>query len=128
MQHFRFEESDHVLRGNGGVWIGGACHGYACIYVPARMRREVEIVNQLGLHARPAAEFVRAVQKFECEVTIRKGEENFNGGSILEVLSANLDCGTRIVLETIGADAEEAMNLLCEMLLDFKRQEEDGRM
>jgi phosphocarrier protein len=92
------------------------------------MRREVEIVNQLGLHARPAAEFVRAVHKLECEVTIRKGDERFSGGSILEVLSANLDCGSRIVLETIGPGAEKAMDLLCEMLLDFKRQEEDGRM
>ncbi len=71
---------------------------------------------------------MRAVHKFECEVTIQKGEENFSGGSILEVLSANLDCGTRIVLETVGTDAEPAMELLCEMLLDFKRQEEDGRM
>jgi phosphotransferase system HPr-like phosphotransfer protein len=44
------------------------------------------------------------------------------------VLSANLDCGTRIVLEIIGPDAKEAMELLCEMLHDFKRQEEDGRM
>ena len=98
------------------------------IYVPVRMRKEVEIVNQLGLHARPAAEFVRAVHKFDSVVTIRKGEENFSGGSILEVLSANLDCGSRIVLEAIGEDAEQALERLCEMLLDFKRQEEDGRM
>ncbi len=92
------------------------------------MRKEVEIVNQLGLHARPAAEFVRAVQKFDSEVTIRKGDENFSGRSILEVLSANLDCGTRIILEAIGQDAEEALERLGELLLDFKRQEEDGRM
>ncbi len=92
------------------------------------MRREVEIVNQLGLHARPAAEFVRAVNKCKSEVTIRKGDENFSGASILEVLSANLDCGTRIVLDVIGPDAEQALERLCEMLLDFKRQEEDGRM
>jgi len=92
------------------------------------MRREVEIVNQLGLHARPAAEFVRAVHKFESEITIRKGDEHFSGGSILEVLSANLDCGSRVVLEAIGPDEETALELLCEMLLDFKRQEEDGRM
>lgn len=92
------------------------------------MRREVEIVNRLGLHARPAAEFVRAAQKFHAEITIRKGEENFSGGSILDVLSANLDFGSRIILEAVGADAEQAMERLCEMLLDFKRQEEDGRM
>ena len=92
------------------------------------MRKEVEIVNQMGLHARPAAEFVRAVQEFESEVTIRKGEENFCAGSILEVLTANLDCGTRITLEAIGADAEQALERLGALLLDFKLQEEDGRM
>jgi phosphotransferase system HPr (HPr) family protein len=92
------------------------------------MRREVEIVNKMGLHARPAAEFVRAVHKFDSEVTIRKGDEHFSAASILEVLSANLDCGTRVVIEAIGADAEEALERLGELLLDFKLQEEDGRM
>jgi phosphocarrier protein len=92
------------------------------------MRREVEIVNQLGLHARPAAEFVRAVHKFDCEVVIRKGDEHFSASSILEVLSANLDCGTKIVLETIGKDAEKAMEKLCGLLLEFKKQEEDGKI
>jgi phosphocarrier protein HPr len=90
------------------------------------MRREVEILNELGLHARPAAEFVRCVQGFECEVTIRKGDEHFSGGSILEVLSANLDCGARIVLEAIGSDAEKALDRLEELLHEFKRQEQNG--
>ncbi len=91
------------------------------------MRREVEILNELGLHARPAAEFVRAVQKFQAEVTIRKGHEVFFAGSILEVLSANLDCGSRIVLEAIGSDAEKALDRLEQLLEDFKKQEERER-
>jgi phosphocarrier protein len=92
------------------------------------MRREVEILNQLGLHARPAAEFVRCVHKFDSEITIRKGEERFSAHSILEVLSANLDCGTRIVLEAIGADAHEALDRLEQLLFEFKEQEESGRV
>ena len=95
---------------------------------PPFMRREVEIVNQLGLHARPAAEFVRAVQTFKSEVTIRKGDENFSAASIIEVLMANLDCGTRLVLEATGPDAEQALERLGELLLDFRAQEQDGRM
>jgi len=91
------------------------------------MRREVEILNELGLHARPAAEFVRAVQKFTCEVTICKDEERFSASSILEVLSANLDCGARVVLEAEGEDAEEALNRLAELLHEFKEQEEKER-
>jgi phosphocarrier protein len=91
------------------------------------MRREVEILNELGLHARPAAEFVRAVQKFRCEVTIQKGSETFSAASILEVLSANLDCGTRMTIEAIGPDAEKALEKLQLLLHDFKEQEERER-
>ena len=63
------------------------------------MRREVEIVNKLGLHARPASEFVRCAIRFKSTITICKGEESFSAASILEVLSADLDCGARVVLE-----------------------------
>jgi phosphotransferase system HPr (HPr) family protein len=92
------------------------------------MKRELEILNPLGLHARPAAEFVRAVHKFSSEITIRKGEERFSAHSILEVLSANLDCGSRIVIEAIGADANEALDRLEQLLFEFKEQEKDGQM
>ena len=44
------------------------------------MRREVEIVNKLGLLARPAARFVRWVSRFKSTITIWKGEEKFSSG------------------------------------------------
>ncbi len=91
------------------------------------MRREVEILNELGLHARPAAEFVRAVHTFRCKVTISKGEESYSGSSILEVLSANLDCGSRIILEAIGEDAEVALEHLSQLFVHFREQEEGER-
>jgi phosphocarrier protein len=87
------------------------------------MRREVEILNPLGLHARPAAEFVRCVHSFRSEITIRKGGESFSAHSILEVLSANLDCGSRIELEAIGEDACAALDRLEKLLFQFKEQE-----
>lgn len=92
------------------------------------MRREVEILNELGLHARPAAEFVRAVREFSCEITIRKGDEHFSAASILEVLSANLDCGSKITLEAIGTDAEPALDRLEQLLVVFREQEEQGHV
>ena len=107
---------------------GVSCRTGADVYGAAIMRREVEIVNELGLHARPAAEFVRCVQAFEAEITIRKGDDHYSGGSILEVLSANLDCGARIILEAIGDDAEQALDKLEELLQEFKRQEERGHI
>jgi phosphocarrier protein HPr len=98
------------------------------VYRNEIMRREVEILNPLGLHARPAAEFVRCVQTFTSEITFRKGDEHFAANSILEVLSANLDCGSRIVLEATGPDASKALDRLGELLVEFKEQEENGRV
>jgi phosphocarrier protein HPr len=92
------------------------------------MRREVEILNLLGLHARPAAEFVRCVHTFASEITIKKGKEEFPANSILEVLSANLDCGSRITLEAIGPDAGKALDRLEQLLVEFREQEEAGHV
>ena len=89
------------------------------------MRREVEIVKKLGLHARPAAEFVRCVIRFKSTITIYKGEESFSTTSILEVLSADLDCAARLILDAIGSDEQEALDSLELLLLRF-RDEEDG--
>jgi phosphotransferase system HPr (HPr) family protein len=92
----------------------------------AGMRREVEIVNKLGLHARPAARFVRWVNRFKSTITIWKGEEKFSAASLLEVLTANLNYGARVVLEAIGPDEHEALNKLELLLLGF-RDEERGQ-
>ena len=91
----------------------------------SRMRKEVEIVNKLGLHARPPALFVRYVITFKSTITICKGEENFSAASLLEVLTANLNCGDRVVPEAIGPDEQEALNELEALLLRF-RDEEGG--
>jgi phosphocarrier protein HPr len=95
------------------------------LYVTFRMRREGEIVNKLGLHARPAAEFVQCVIKFKSKITICKDEERLSAASILEVLGANLDCGARVVTEAVGPDGQEALNDLEALLLRF-RDEEGG--
>jgi phosphocarrier protein HPr len=88
------------------------------------LERQVTVVNKLGLHARPAAEFVRAVQASRCTVNIVKNEECFSGASILEVLSANLDCGSMILIRVEGQGEETALERLCLLLEEFRRQEE----
>lgn len=87
------------------------------------MRIEVEIVNELGLHARPAAEFVRCAREFASDITIHKAGEVFVATSIMEVLTANLDCGARIELEATGPDAHEALAKLATLLLKFREDE-----
>ena len=87
------------------------------------MRKEVEIVNRLGLHARPAAQFVRWAMRFKSTITIWKGAEKFSASSLLEVLTANLDCGARVVLEAVGPDEREAIGELEALLRRFRDQE-----
>jgi phosphocarrier protein HPr len=87
------------------------------------MRREVQIINTLGLHARPAAEFVKCAMEFRSEILLRKGEERYSASSILEVLSANLDRGTKVTLEAVGPDAEEALDRLERLLQQFNDEE-----
>ena len=89
------------------------------------LERKVKILNRLGLHARPAAEFVRAVRTFESSVTIIKNGDDYSGASILDVLSANLDHGSTLIFRIEGPDAEAAMERLCALLEEFKRQEEE---
>src|SRR5438093_10945330 len=94
--------------------------------VTPAMQREVKIVNKLGLHARPASEFVRCAQTFRSEIRIRKNGEVFSARSILDVLTANLDCGATMILEAEGPDAGPALDRLGELLHAFKRQEQEN--
>ena len=79
------------------------------------IRREVKIVNELGLHARPAAEFVLAAKAFRSQIWLIKGGERFSAASILDVLCANLNCGDTATIEAEGPDAEEAIKRLVEL-------------
>lgn len=86
-------------------------------------RREITIVNELGLHARPAAEFCIAAKGFRSQVWLVKGSERFSAASILEVLSADLNCGETAVIEAEGPDAEEAVQRLAELSAAFGTNE-----
>ncbi len=85
--------------------------------------REVKIVNELGLHARPAAEFVRAANLFRSEMWIVKGEERFSAKSIIEVLMANLNCGDTAIIEAQGPDSERAIARLSRLVSEFNEKD-----
>ena len=84
---------------------------------------EVQVENRLGLHARPAAEFVRAARQFKSSVRILKDGSTYSASSILDVLMANLDCGSRFTLEADGSDAAVALERLRELLMAFKAED-----
>lgn len=91
--------------------------------VMAKLEIEVQVQNKLGLHARPAAEFVRAARGFKSSVRIRKEGNVYSAASILDVLTANLDCGASFILEAEGTDAHAALEHLKALLLAFKAQD-----
>ena len=82
--------------------------------------REVTIVNELGLHARPAAEFARRARAFRSDVWLVRDGQRFSAASLIEILRANLDQGATATLEAKGRDAEAAVEKLSRLLQQFK--------
>jgi phosphocarrier protein len=77
---------------------------------------EVEIVNQLGLHARAAARFVETASRFTAEVTVSNGDDSVAGKSILGLMMLAAAQGTQLKLVAVGADAEAAIDALADLV------------
>jgi phosphocarrier protein HPr len=92
---------------------------------PTLAQRDVRITNKLGLHARPAAEFVKRVRSFRSEIWVIKEGRRFSAASLIDVLRANLDCGATATLEAHGVDADEALEELEKLLAEFHNKETD---
>jgi phosphotransferase system HPr (HPr) family protein len=91
---------------------------------PVSARREVRVSNKLGLHARPAAHFVKHVRTFRSEIWLVTGVGRFSASSLIDVLRANLDYGTDVTLEAHGTDAEEAVERLQTLLGELDKFDE----
>lgn len=74
--------------------------------------RRVTVLNELGLHARPAAELVKLAGLFEAEIRVAKDGDSVNGKSIMGVMTLAAECGAELILSAEGADAEEAVTAL----------------
>ena len=90
---------------------------------PVSAKREVYITNKLGLHARPAAEFVKRANSFRSEIWIVKDGKRYSATSLIDILRANLDWGATGTLEATGVDAEEALERLEKLLAEFHERE-----
>ena len=77
---------------------------------------DVEIINQLGLHARAAARFVETASRFTAEVTVTNGDESVSGKSILGLMMLAAGQGTQLSLVATGPDAEQAVDALAELI------------
>jgi len=80
------------------------------------IRRQIEIVNDLGLHLRAASKFACLAQKYQAEVRVRCDGKVVNGKSLLDLATLAAERGTRLVLEADGTDAEASLAALCELV------------
>jgi phosphocarrier protein len=85
--------------------------------------REMAILNQYGIHARPAAMFVKTASKYEAEVTVEKDNVRVSGKSIMGLMTMEASCGTKIRITAEGADADQALDEL-QKLVEHKFYEE----
>ncbi len=86
---------------------------------------QLEVLNALGLHARPATEFVKCAMRYpSTKITLLKDGEVYTATSILEVLTANLDMGAAFTLQADGPDADAALAELAALLVRFREEEE----
>lgn len=87
------------------------------------VHKEMVILNELGLHARPAAMFVKLANEFMCEIMVEKGSEQVNGKSIMGIMMLAAGKGSKIKVIAEGPDALEAVNEI-EKLIKSKFGEE----
>ncbi|HEY3761219.1 MAG TPA: HPr family phosphocarrier protein [Verrucomicrobiae bacterium] len=71
--------------------------------------KEVVIVNKLGIHARPAALFVKTANRFACDIFVEKDGEKINGKSIMGLMMLAAGPGSRLTLHVRGVDASDAI-------------------
>jgi phosphocarrier protein len=76
----------------------------------------VRIENELGLHARPAALFVKQANRYRSEIFVCKDDMEVNGKSIMSVMMLAVESGTEIRIRAVGEDAEAAVKALVELV------------
>lgn len=76
------------------------------------------LLNKVGLHARPASQFVQTAARFASTITVVCGTRRANAKSILQVLSLGAGGGAEITLQAEGADAEAAIAALKQLIAD----------
>jgi len=85
--------------------------------------KEFVIQNQYGIHARPAALFVKAASRYDSDIYVEKDGNRVSGKSIMGLMTLEASKGSKIKVSVEGTDAEEAINEL-QQLIESKFDEE----
>jgi phosphocarrier protein HPr len=78
--------------------------------------RNATIVNELGLHARPAAQFVRTAAQFTSSIELIRDGSSVNGKSIMGVMMLAAECGAVVTVRADGADEAAAVDALVTLI------------
>ena len=82
----------------------------------ASLVRDLVVGNKLGLHARPAAMFVRVANRFASDILVEKDGEEINGKSIMGLMLLAAGCGSRLKVTATGTDAADMIKALEELI------------
>ena len=76
----------------------------------------VEITNELGIHARPAALFVKEAGRYTSDIFVLKNGQEVNGKSIMGIMMLAVECGSKITIKAKGPDSAEAVQGLVDLV------------
>ncbi|MCD6417946.1 HPr family phosphocarrier protein [bacterium] len=82
------------------------------------VEREVTVVNQLGLHARPAVLLVKTASQFSSDVKLSKDDIEVNAKSIMGVLILAAEKGSKVKVSAEGPDEEDAVEAIAKLFAD----------
>ncbi len=75
----------------------------------AVMTKDFHVLNKLGIHARPAAMFVKTANRFGCDIFVEKDGEKVNGKSIMGLMMLAAGPGSKVTIHAQGHDAPQAL-------------------
>lgn len=84
----------------------------------SHIQTQLTLLNAMGLHARAAAAFVKALKDLEVEVTVSWEGQTANGRSVLDLLTLGAPQGSVLELQIQGVDADEALSTLTRLVAD----------
>ena len=82
-------------------------------------KAEVEIINKLGLHARASAKLTQLAGSYPCEVWMERNGRRINAKSIMGVMMLAAGKGTKVIIDTEGEQADEALAAIIALINDY---------
>ena len=97
-------------------WHNWNCGPYFKEGEEIMVAQTVKVVNEQGLHMRPAGVFAKEMTKFSCAVTLDVAGKKINAKSVMLIIAACIKCGAEVTVECDGADEKEALAKAVELI------------